>query len=398
MVRRRWIAGSLLLLVGPGCHLGPRQPAAPAPRPEPLISQVDAQAARFVAQHNLNANLIRSMEAKQLNVTVNGRRMTGGLSGNMAMERDRNFTLELNAMGQAKANIGSNDEEFWFWVDDEDNSVYTCDYRDIDSCGLAATFQPDWILEAMGLRPFSEREAKTLVAKPSPTLPGGIVLTQHRSDSRGQGFTKETTVNKEGQITEHRLFDASKKNLLAVATISKWNRTKFLDGAGEGAEGDAAGPRSVVVPTNFRLEWTREKIRLEIAIDTKRLVMNPTFAEDRRVALFSEPKIDGATRRNLALLDPAAGQASDTAPAGGGGSRVSETRPMPPTGGVRIGAPGPNPLDSGKATRRAIDPIPLGPDLVPTPAQPAGVVGAPYPTADSAITRSSIFGRRRAAR
>ena len=57
MVRRRWIAGSLLLLAAPGCHLGERPPAA-APRAEPLVSQVDAQAARFVAQHNQNAALI----------------------------------------------------------------------------------------------------------------------------------------------------------------------------------------------------------------------------------------------------------------------------------------------------------------------------------------------------
>ena len=402
MVRRRWIAGSLLLLVGPGCHLGHREPAATAPRPEPLVSQVDAQAAKFIAQHNRNAAQIRSMEAKDLSVTVNGRRMTGGLKGSMAMERDRNFTLDLAAIGHAKANIGSNDQEFWFWVDDEDNALWTCDYRDLDSCGLAATFQPDWIMEAMGLRPFSEREAKTLVAKPGP-LPGSIVLTQQRPDARGQGYTKETTVNKDGQITEHKLFDAATKQLLAEAKIRDWNRTSFLDGDGgdeaaspEGAVGASAASGSVVLPENFRLSWTKEKIALEISIKPKSLVINPTFSEERRLALFSEPKIAGATKRNLAMFDPATSQASGTAPAAG--SRVIETRPMPPTGGVRIGDPEPSPLDSGKASRRAIDPIPLGPDLGSTSAQPAGVVGAPYPTADSAITRSSILGRRRAAR
>lgn len=394
MARRRWIAGSLLLLVGPGCHLGQRQPAPAAPRAEPLVSQVDAQAARFVAQHNRNANLIRSMEAQQLGVTLNGRRLTTHMNGFMAMERDRNFSLELKAMGSSKANIGSNDQEFWFWVDDEDNTLYTCDYRDLDKCRLAATFQPDWIMEAMGLRPFSDREAKTLSPKPSPTLPGGIVLTQHRPDARGPGFIKETTVNKDGQITEHRLLDADRKDL-AVAKVYSWTKAKVVDpaGASEGDAGSEAVGNTVVVPTSFRLEWKQEKIRLDITIETKRLAINRSYDEERRLALFSEPTIEGASKQNLALLDPATSQASGTAV--GGSSRVIETRPMPPTGGVRIGDPEPSPLDAGKATRRAIDPIPLGPDLAPTSAQPAGVVGAPYPTADSAVTRSSILGRFR---
>ena len=41
-----------------------------------------------------------------------------------------------------------------------DKSIYWCNYDELDSSPLAVTYQPDWIIEALGLKPISAEEAK----------------------------------------------------------------------------------------------------------------------------------------------------------------------------------------------------------------------------------------------
>ena len=80
----------------------------------------------------------------------------------MALERPRNFRLQLTHFNDSKADIGSNDEEFWFWVlNPKDRSIYWCNYDDLESSSLAVTYQPDWIIDALGLKPISPEEAET---------------------------------------------------------------------------------------------------------------------------------------------------------------------------------------------------------------------------------------------
>ena len=38
--------------------------------------------------------------------------------------------------------------------------IYWCNYDELDSSALAVTYQPDWIIEALGLKPITPEEAK----------------------------------------------------------------------------------------------------------------------------------------------------------------------------------------------------------------------------------------------
>ena len=85
-----------------------------APKSPPLAERafdVDA----FVAEHNGNVAQIQTLEARP-SISLGGK-LKGGVDGRLALERPRNFKLELTSLGSTKADIGSNDEEFWFWVD-----------------------------------------------------------------------------------------------------------------------------------------------------------------------------------------------------------------------------------------------------------------------------------------
>ena len=89
-----------------------------SPRWNPGRLHSDAPAAcraldvdEFVVEHNRNADLIRTLEAKPT-IGVSGRMMKGRADGKLAMERPRNFKLELLGVRATEADIGSNDEEF----------------------------------------------------------------------------------------------------------------------------------------------------------------------------------------------------------------------------------------------------------------------------------------------
>ena len=373
MFRRPLLAGLLCLIVGAGCHAG--RPARVASNEAPLV-RPDVTATRFVEQHNQNAAAIHSLQARpRINTVSDGGRKSwvGRANGELALDGERNFRLEITAVMKTVADIGSNDDGFWFWADDDPSrSVYVCDYRDIDSCQLGVTLQPDWIMEAMGLRRFTEAEARTMHSKPGP-VPGTLILTQSRKDTKGQLLIKETLVDEATlRIKEHRLFAGAKKDLLASAVVSQYKSYKLP--ATEAGD-DPAGSNAQI-PDRLRLTWVMEKDKFTLDITMADVRINPAFEAKQRSKLFAEPTIAGTTRQNLALLDPA------TAPA----THVYESRPIPKSGGIRLGTPEPSPLGQEGAVRRQIDPMPLTPDLPSTPAQPAGVVGANIP-------RGSYLGR-----
>ena len=112
-----------------------------------------------------------------------------------------------------EADIGSNDDEFWFWVNNkQDKRVYVCSYEDVDRTRLSAGFQPDWIVEAMGLRTVSHDEANKMNVKPGDRSTT-IKLTSTRTGSNGssadQGDDHRPVA---GLIREHHLFQGQGKN------------------------------------------------------------------------------------------------------------------------------------------------------------------------------------------
>ena len=113
--------------------------------------QFDLQ--EFVAEHNENSQRIQSLEAKPaITVTMGpqGDSRSGGVNGLLALERPRNFKLELahsmSTIGiSARTTTGSGS-----------GSRTTRTARFIsatiraESTSLAVTYQPDWIVDAMG--------------------------------------------------------------------------------------------------------------------------------------------------------------------------------------------------------------------------------------------------------
>ena len=387
-MRRSLLIASLGLVAGFGCHASPQRNPTKIETP---ITRTDVSVTRFITQHNQNVAAIHSLEASpKINMIGDdgSKKFRSRADGHLALEEGKNFRLEVEAMRHELADIGSNERGFWFWVDDDkEKSIYVCDHKDSNS--LAVTLQPDWILEAMGLRAFTHEEARTVSAKPGE-IPGTIVLTQTRQDAKKQRYTKETILNEQtGTIREHRLWAGVKEELLASATIFNYQAVRFvsapIDRGGDAGLQPVEATESVVqLPEKFRLNWVKEKLVIEITMPSVKV--NPTFPEEKRLALFSRPEIPGTTVRDLAQLDPEMTDAPE---------RTYQSRPMPDAGGIRLGHPEPSFANGVGLDRRSVTPAPLSTDLSPSPTQGPGVIGAPIPSVDSGAVRTSVPRRWR---
>lgn len=381
--RRTWLL--TVLAVGlTGCRAAGTGTLAPRSRPSLAHKAFDVDA--FVAEHNRNAESMQSLEARP-SVLVNDRSRYG-LDGRLAMERPRNFKLDLSFMGDTKADIGSNDDEFWFWYSNRgDRSIYWCRYADVPSSTLPVTYQPDWIIEAMGLQTIPPEEASQIRVRDG-VEPGTSILTFPVVRDRGEPYSREMIVgNTDHRIKRLIIFSERPRAPIAVAIPDKYAAySAAAPVAMSGRDVDASVGASRVaksyLPQELKLEWTRDKLALNVTL--KEVKVNQ-FNHTRSAALFVEPVRPGYKRRNLADLSQ-----------GGRPSRRMTTRETLPTSdpddGIRLGNPTPEGEDEPPAPRvsmrsgrtslssSASTPRPTFDDLVgaPTPHPPSsGIEQAP---------------------
>jgi hypothetical protein len=365
-VRLRLVTlATLAVLCAPGCRTGGLgNLTSPGPQVAPRST---SDIRRLLAAHNRNAERIASLDARPSIVIAQGRVMRGApLDGRLAMERPRNFKLELApTSGALVADIGSNDSEFWFLIKDpnsKEKAVYFCNYDKEGACPVAVGgLQPDWITEALGLRVVSDAEADEIKVTRGKK-PGTLVLT-HRPTRTGAGeaVTRVAVLNETNhRVEEYYLLSGDQKTMLAKAVISKDQAIV--------PEGDS---EPVYFPQKLHLEWYREKLAMDATFAASTTRVNPTFDESRRAALFVEPTEPGYGRVDLAR-QAGAGRAPS--------SSIRESLPAPPAG-VQLGEPETPSAGTDDEARKDRNPIALSADLPAMPSLASEVVGAPIPRA-----------------
>jgi hypothetical protein len=340
-------------------------------RPEPALAAGSANVAAILAEHNRNAERIQVIRAKpDLTATIreNGKGDTRApLSGRLALEQPRNFKLLLYHSASLKpmGDIGSNDNEYWFWINEKtQKTIYYCNYEDAEANPQAVAFQPDWIKEAMGLRVIPEDEASQITVKPGE--PGTLVLIHQPHKAGGKAYTRVTILDKTNhQILEHRLLSADQKTLLARAEVPEGYQSVIDSSATEG------GAATVLIPKRLRLHWVQEGLELDVAL--RDVQVNNPLSQSKREQLFIEPQLGkGYARKNLAELPVGTADAGPTT--------IRETRPIPPSGGVRLREPMPiDGADAGRDTRST--PIAFGGEGTAIPSLAEEVIGARFPAA-----------------
>lgn len=371
-VRRLASSAVLFAAVSGGCAASrvghSYRPEALAERPQVLDAPDKAQ---VVSRHNRNAQQIESLSAAPI---VSGKfGMRGaGTRGLMTFERPQNFRLRVESGfgGKPEADFGSNQDEFWFWSS-SDKNVYVCRY---DSAPPAAgddqlAFQPDWIVEALGLREIPEAEAKQIKVTAGPR-PNTVTWTHLRTTSGGQTVKKVSIVDRSGQIVEHQFFIPQRKGPIATASSVGTKEVAPVD--------DPA--HTVRVPQKIHLKLAPEDPRatvVEMDLTLNNLKINAPIASEVRTSLFAVPTIPGSPIYAIGgQADPAARRAATNRPRG----EVRQSSPSPEAGaGAELGAP--SPVGTDGAFLRRSDPMPLSADLGRRgeDIEPQRLVGVPTP-------------------
>jgi hypothetical protein len=332
--------------------------------PRPGLTQTSFDLDEFIAEHNRNAESIQSLKARPSIGVATGRRLRFHVDGHLALQRPRNFKLEVAHQAVPKADIGSNAEEFWYWVvsEDADNkSIYWCNYSELESSNLPFTYQPDWIIDALGLKPITPDEAARIQVHRGVDA-GTTRLTFPVVRNQGEPYSREMVVsNADRRIKKLVIYSEKPRDRIAEAVPSNYQPYTV---AGTGSD-----RAKCYLPQKIKLDWKREQLVLDVALgeDVQINQLDRSIGAD----LFTEPDIPGYTRRNLAELSRGAGPDRRTT--------TRQTIPPPESrNSIQLGRPSPmteeepaGPNVGHRPTRRPEEadetPLPTLDDLVGTP-------------------------------
>jgi hypothetical protein len=144
------------------------------PKPEPPDAKVAARPAADKSKYtadglvrylNNQAALVESIEARDINLTAKG---PGGnpptLDGVLLVQKPHYFKLTGRSLMGQEVLLGSNQERFWFYVPRMQDALMHCSYRDFETgkVDLPFPFDPDWVLEALGMARVPEDGVKKI--------------------------------------------------------------------------------------------------------------------------------------------------------------------------------------------------------------------------------------------
>ncbi len=237
----------------------------------------------LVAFLNNNAHRLNSLDCEDLDLQASQGDQTIGLMGRMICQKPRNFRLNARAAGTPMVDLGSNQQEFWFWIaKSEPPYLFHCSHQDFAQgrAKMAFPFQPDWIMAALGMAEYDPNKPYEVKTTGRQT----IELIETSATPQGQAVRKVTVFQRAPtlQVSGHVLRDMNGKDIC----------TARITAAGRDPASGLTYPRSV------QLEWPSDRVRLSMRLSEVTLNSNL----DARIAggLFSRANFNGVQTYNLA--------------------------------------------------------------------------------------------------
>jgi hypothetical protein len=210
--------------------------------------------------------------ATDLDITSN--QVLVPLDGRLALEKPRRFRMlvRMPATKTTVADIGSNDEEFWFYTSQptQQASLVHCSYEDYGRVQSRIPFQPDWVFDALGFMPLQPEQGHIL----RPGKRGTAELVSQTITPQGQSASLITVVQSgTGWIVERRLELAGRTQPLAIANLSRH------------VKDPATG---AIYPGTVRVAWPDDN--LDITIRLQGVEVNPRFDVAQAQYLWQLPR------------------------------------------------------------------------------------------------------------
>jgi hypothetical protein len=239
------ILGSLLFVTG--CP-----PFQKKTNPD-LRAQVPAStptAAELVASLNDNARKIQSVGCRYVDIDVaEGDKPGVSLRGWMYCQKPKSFRLNASLAGNTEVDMGSNNNEFWYWIRrSEPPYLFHCSHDEFarGQVRLQVPFQPEWIIEALGMAEYDPAKNYQVVANKNQ-----IELIEPAVLPQGQQVNKVTVITRSQaglQVTGHVLRDSQNKEICTAAI--------------ERVQQDPA--TGAIVPKVVDLKWTAEHVKMKL--------------------------------------------------------------------------------------------------------------------------------------
>ena len=253
--------------------------AAP-PRLDEIIQVVNENTARVRQLHSDNASL--SMPGLP------------ALRASLSFEQPKRFRLRAKLFGP-ELDLGSNDNEFWFWAKaNPEPVIYFARYDQLQASPmqLGIPVEPEWIVEALGLVQF---DPQGLHEGPFPQE-NDRVMVRSRLPREGGDLQRTVVIDSRyGWVLEQYLVDAQGRTV-AVARAS-------------GHRYDAE--QGVALPQVINVQLPPSSLSFQIEVS--QYVLNRPFEDpwDR----WSRPEYDGVTAQDLNTQPPAQATALPNYPA-----------------------------------------------------------------------------------
>jgi hypothetical protein len=163
----------------------------------------EPQAQELVAYLNDNARRVQAVQA--LTVTMDcrqGNETPIGLDAKIACSRPKNFRLQGTVAGQPQVDIGSNDDEFWYWIGKADPHVFHCSYKDMSTgqVRLPFPFNPDMVVCALNMAEYNPNARYEVRVNNRENV---VELIEPMKSMQGQDVFKVTYFNR-GDVNANR--------------------------------------------------------------------------------------------------------------------------------------------------------------------------------------------------
>jgi hypothetical protein len=246
------------------------------------VSTATPTAGELVAYLNGNAGKVQSLGCRYMDIDAEPDGQPIGLQGSLYCQKPKSFRMIAKLAGNTEVDIGSNDTEFWYWIRRaEPPYLYHCSHQEFErgNVRLQIPFQPEWIIEALGIAEYPAKSTYQVVANK-----GTIELIDSTVLPQGQRVNKVTVFSRGPnglQVTGHILKDDQNREI-CTATVLRPQIDKVTGTA---------------LPRTVELKWTADRMKMKLQLPD--LTVNGMESQ-RLPALYARPNMEGIQPYDLA--------------------------------------------------------------------------------------------------
>lgn len=248
--------------------------------------------AQVIANLNANSQQIQSIRCDHVDVDGKAEGQVYTVNAKMAFQRDNSFRLVGRFAGKSEIDLGSNDQEIWFWIARATPpAVYFCKRDELADIRLNTPFQPDWLVEVLGAAQLDPKKFEM-----ERSTPEYFTLVADERTPNGMPVIKRIVIDrKTSRIAGYELFASEQGN---KKLFEAWVQEYYEDPT-----------TKVFLPRKVRLEWPEANTNVTVSLRSNKILVNsitPELAE----SLFRRGEYLNTEVVDLARFDPSSRQSS----------------------------------------------------------------------------------------